>query len=91
LNELYIDSRYQRRGLGGVLVKWGIDEANRRGLPTYIEGTSKGYGLYVKHGMREVHRIETDLSQYGGEPGQRHYYSILFRDAPRKSVDGINI
>jgi hypothetical protein len=77
--------------LGGRLVRWGIEEADRRGLPTYIEGTAKGQGLYKKLGMREIYRTETDLSKHGGELGQWHYYSLLYRDAaPKPSQNSDN-
>jgi GNAT superfamily N-acetyltransferase len=84
LAELYIDARFQRRGLGSVLVKWGVEEGDKRGLPAYIEATAKGLGLYLKYGMKEVYRVDTDLSKYGGEPGQWHRYTLLYRDAKQQ-------
>ena len=42
----------QGRGLGGALLRRGLERADRDGLPAYIEATSwRNAALYVRHGF----------------------------------------
>ncbi|KAI0193148.1 acyl-CoA N-acyltransferase [Astrocystis sublimbata] len=43
---------FQRRGVAGKLVQWGLDEARRRGVPEAVtEASSMGRGAYQKLGF----------------------------------------
>jgi GNAT superfamily N-acetyltransferase len=47
-----VDPGYQRRGIAGKLVQWGLDEAKRRGnLECTTEASSMGRGAYIKLGF----------------------------------------
>ena len=39
-----------------MLVKWGIDYADDRGLLAYLEASRAGLGVYQKHGFKVVDR-----------------------------------
>ncbi len=41
-------------------------EADRLGLPTYLEASEEGAPLYEKNGFRRVATIITDLSRWNG-------------------------
>jgi len=48
-----------------MLVKWGCDRADERGLISVLMASETGLGLYLKHGF-EVKKVnEFDLSPYG--------------------------
>jgi GNAT superfamily N-acetyltransferase len=48
-----VDPEYQRRGIAGKLVQWGLDEAKRRGgLECTTEASSMGRGAYMKLGFK---------------------------------------
>ncbi|KND88594.1 hypothetical protein TOPH_06744 [Tolypocladium ophioglossoides CBS 100239] len=66
LKQLHTDPAHQRRGAGSMLLKWGVAEADRLGLPTYLEATEEGRPLYEKHGFRPVGKLVTDLSEWNG-------------------------
>ncbi|KAF2140462.1 uncharacterized protein K452DRAFT_359538 [Aplosporella prunicola CBS 121167] len=51
---LAVDPAYQRRGAGTLLLRWGLEEARKRGLPAYLEATEEGKELYLKEGFRDV-------------------------------------
>ncbi|KAI1945161.1 hypothetical protein LOZ57_004459 [Ophidiomyces ophidiicola] len=51
---LAVDPVYQRRGIGKLLVKWGIEQARREKVPIGLEASPKGKGLYEKLGFRTV-------------------------------------
>lgn len=44
-------TEHQRRGVGRVGLEWGLREADRLGLPVYLEGTRDGLGLYESVGF----------------------------------------
>ncbi|KAH6717678.1 hypothetical protein BKA61DRAFT_511935, partial [Leptodontidium sp. MPI-SDFR-AT-0119] len=45
---------YQRRGAGKLLVGWGVEEADRRGVKSWVEASVLGKGLYEKFGFGEA-------------------------------------
>lgn len=48
-----VDPNFQRRGVAGKLVQWGLDEAKRRGnLECTTEASSMGRGAYMKLGFK---------------------------------------
>jgi predicted N-acetyltransferase YhbS len=57
----------QRRGIGSALLREGLKEADRRGLPAFIEASPAGLGLYKKVGWEEMLKITVNLKDYGGE------------------------
>ena len=85
LKELYVRPEYQRQGLGGLLVAFGVHEADKLGLAAYTEATPEGLGLYLKHGFKEVDRVTVDLEQWGGPKGDFNSYGLLYREA--KPID----
>ncbi|KAF2277907.1 uncharacterized protein EI97DRAFT_277945 [Westerdykella ornata] len=49
-----VDPGYQRRGIAKGLVRWGLEEARRRGgLECTTEATVMGLGVYKREGFRE--------------------------------------
>ncbi len=48
-----------------MLVKWGLDEATRLGLPVYLDSSPAGRALYLKNGFVEVDKSEVDMSRWG--------------------------
>lgn len=48
-----VDPAFQRRGIAGKLVQWGLDEAKRRGdMECTTEASSMGRAVYTKLGFR---------------------------------------
>lgn len=46
---------YQRMGLGGSLIKWGTDKADKDGLDTYLTGSPMGQPYYKqRHGFKHT-------------------------------------
>jgi GNAT superfamily N-acetyltransferase len=57
----------QRRGVGSALLREGLKEVDRRGLPAFIEAAPDGVGLYKKFGWEERVRTSVNLKDFGGE------------------------
>jgi GNAT superfamily N-acetyltransferase len=54
LDNLCVDFRYQRLGIGTLLVEWGLRVAREKGLWVGTEASQKGLGLYLKEGFKQV-------------------------------------
>lgn len=63
---LHVHPSHQRRGAAGLLLKWGQEEARRRGKKVYLESSPEGHGLYVKHGFRDIGCHKLDMTKWGG-------------------------
>jgi GNAT superfamily N-acetyltransferase len=64
---LTVAPEMQRCGVGKTLLREGLKEADRRGLPTFIEASPAGLGLYRKFGWEEMLKTTVNLKNYGGE------------------------
>ena len=42
---------HERRGAGSMLVKWGTDIADNKGLKAFVQGSRLGKPLYESHGF----------------------------------------
>jgi GNAT superfamily N-acetyltransferase len=62
---LAVHPEYQRRGIGKLLMQFGIDVAQKTELPIYIESSREGIRLYEKMGCR---RIKTPAILKDGSP-----------------------
>nr|POE71426.1 hypothetical protein CFP56_62521 [Quercus suber] len=58
---------HQRRGAGDLLVKWGCDEADRRGLLCCMMSSDVAWQLYERNGFAVMTRVEMDLRPFGIE------------------------
>nr|POE47622.1 hypothetical protein CFP56_00953 [Quercus suber] len=56
---------HQRRGAGGLLVKWGCDEADKRGLLCAMMSSEAAWKLYHKHGFEVKTEVGMDLTPFG--------------------------
>lgn len=61
-----VDPAFQRRGIAGKLVEWGLEEAKRRGgLECTTEGSSMGRAVYMRLGFKDegVGDIEYEVDE----------------------------
>lgn len=65
LNLLAVDPAHHRRGVGTMLVRWGVEKADELGLQGFLEGSRMGAPLYEKFGFRVVHKEHFDCRVYG--------------------------
>jgi ribosomal protein S18 acetylase RimI-like enzyme len=67
---------HQRRGVGALLLRSGIAQADAAGLPTIVMATPVGLGLYEKNGFERVSTIKQDDSKYGGTGSHINHFLI---------------
>ncbi|KAI0469802.1 acyl-CoA N-acyltransferase [Xylariaceae sp. FL0804] len=54
LHLLAVSHDYMGKGLGGQLLRWGIERAEKDGLPQFMIASKAGRYLYAKHGFEDV-------------------------------------
>lgn len=63
-----VDPKYQKRGVGQALLRWGLDQADAEGLEAYLESSDDGLRLYGKNGFELVGwNVLPDAQSEGGE------------------------
>ena len=55
----------QRNGAGSLILKWGLEQARKAGVPAYLEAAPDAKHLYETHGFRQIGEQVTDCSPYG--------------------------
>ncbi|KAI9710702.1 MAG: hypothetical protein M1820_002535 [Bogoriella megaspora] len=51
----------RRRGAGGMLVEWGVQQAKKEGIPAYLEAVPEAKSLYEKFGFKQIGEQIVDL------------------------------
>jgi GNAT superfamily N-acetyltransferase len=80
LDTLVTLPRHERRGAGGMLVRWGCEKADEAGVQAYLEASPIGAPLYARHGFVGLEEMQLDLRKYGGDKVMRFIVSIALFD-----------
>jgi GNAT superfamily N-acetyltransferase len=67
LGVLVTHPEHQRRGAGGMLLRYGIERAKKEGWEIWLLASTWGVGMYQKAGFEIVRRTEFDLTPWGFE------------------------
>ncbi|KAI6870689.1 hypothetical protein KC343_g7171 [Hortaea werneckii] len=65
LSMLVTHPDHQRRGAASMLVQWGCDKADERGMIAALMATEAGIGVYLRHGFQVMKQTMLDLRPYG--------------------------
>jgi GNAT superfamily N-acetyltransferase len=69
---------HHRRGAGGLLMKYFLDEVDKEQLEAYLEASEVGKPLYARYGFKPVFEKTFDLEKYGGKGIERN--TVMIRD-----------
>ena len=73
LNSLATNPDYRGRGVARIMLDWGLEEADKRGMPTYLDATGLARPIYEKRGFVVVKGVEWDRVPWGGEGRDMHW------------------
>ncbi|KAK4561286.1 hypothetical protein LTR86_004603 [Recurvomyces mirabilis] len=59
---------YRRKGAGGLILEWGLEQARKAGVPAFLEAAVGAKHLYESHGFKEIEKASIDCSD-SGMPG----------------------
>lgn len=54
LRGMCVDPQFRRRGVGSLLVKWGMKQCGRLGMPAYLDTSPNGMYMYEKLGFQKM-------------------------------------
>ncbi|KAF2735398.1 acyl-CoA N-acyltransferase [Polyplosphaeria fusca] len=67
LDTLVTHPEHHRRGAGGLLIAWGCERADQKGVEAYLEASPMGQPLYARYGFEPAREMRLDMRQYGGD------------------------
>lgn len=85
LHILAVAPDQHRKGVGKTAMWWGVEEADRRDLPLYLESSPAGKGLYERFGFGTVSWLDFDAREFGAETALAH--ACMLR--PKRSERGV--
>ncbi|KAL9628505.1 MAG: hypothetical protein Q9164_007247 [Protoblastenia rupestris] len=68
LQNLCVDPSFQRRGIGGLLMKWGKEQATKEKVPLGLTSSTMGSGLYLKQGFKRYSTLRVEGFPVGDVP-----------------------
>jgi N-acetylglutamate synthase-like GNAT family acetyltransferase len=81
-----VSPKWQRRGIGKMLLENGLKEADELGLQSVLGASKSGKGLYKKYGFVEFEIMEIKLWEYeGGEGMSLDHQVVMHRSAQKKA------
>ncbi|KAL2157967.1 hypothetical protein VTH06DRAFT_4776 [Thermothelomyces fergusii] len=66
LSLLACSPSFQRRGAGSALMAWGVNLADRLGLPSRLEASPVSYSLYKKFGYEDMAVLDLEITKTWG-------------------------
>ncbi|KAK4613259.1 hypothetical protein CLAFUW4_08968 [Fulvia fulva] len=64
---------HQRRGVGSLLVKQGLEKADELKLPLFVISALQGKALYEHFGFQHIEVLPLDAREHGGHSEARHW------------------
>ena len=58
-----VDPAHRSRGVGRMLMDWGIEQARERNIESVLEATEGGQPLYAKYGYGVLHKLALNTAK----------------------------
>jgi GNAT superfamily N-acetyltransferase len=84
LNMLATHPSHHRRGIGAIHMRWGNEQADRLGLPCYLEASPMGKPLYLREGYEVICDFPFDGRDWGSTKELPHVCMLR----PAKHTNG---
>lgn len=66
LSLFFVHPDFQRRGIGTLLLQWGLKKADELKAKLWLSSTPQAVTTYEKNGWKVVQRYDVDLGKYRG-------------------------
>ena len=90
LNNLAVDPRFQHRGVGGMLIAWGQEQARTENVCVGLTASVVGQGVYRKKGFRMYGELPwpgfIDVPMMIWEPEGKEGAWGLYKDGKQKGI-----
>lgn len=63
MNILFTHPDHRRKGVGSLVMKWGLDHADRLGLEAFLEATKEGKPCYESVGFKVVEKHDLHVEK----------------------------
>lgn len=84
LNVLAVLPEYERRGIGGSLLRQGLQKVDSVNVWTFLIASKTGRGLYLKNDFEVAQELDFDATKYGGRSKAPH--CVMIRPAQNAST-----
>ncbi|KAI1505827.1 acyl-CoA N-acyltransferase [Biscogniauxia marginata] len=64
LESFGVRTEHQRKGLGGLLLRWGLERADEAQVEAFLDSSPAGADLYTKHGFETKESMTFDDGNY---------------------------
>jgi ribosomal protein S18 acetylase RimI-like enzyme len=75
------DPKYQGKGAGSLMLRWGTGKADQEHLEAYLEASPEAVRLYERFGFREADRTDTFIENERVKPGVWYRNLYMLRPA----------
>lgn len=65
---LSVSPRFQGRGVGSALLRWGLDRCDSHNVFAWVHSSEPAYGMYEKLGFHTVRSLDLNLDDYAPCP-----------------------
>lgn len=62
-------------------MQWGLDHAEKIGLPAYLEASIFGYPLYKRLGFHDIDKVVIRAEEWGGDYDK--VYVAMVKEPPK--------
>ena len=63
-----VSPKYQSRGVGSALIRWGTSRADADGVFCWVHASDAGHKMFAKQGFKELGKLQVDLDEYASGP-----------------------
>ena len=92
---LSVAPKFQARGVGSALLKWGTDTADKFGVFIWVHSSESAWTTYAKHGFEIVGILDVNLDEWAPKPPPKeegpgaiwgHYVFRYMKRLPKRKI-----
>jgi GNAT superfamily N-acetyltransferase len=85
LNILFTSPDYERRGVGSLMTKWGLERADQMRVPSFTEASLRGTPVYARLGFNTREDVRLRWDERGDQWKNKGTVAWTFMERPAKT------